>query len=706
MPAVRFRIAEVYWLNLRPEPNTDHQAITKLKRDTPVEKLDEADEGAWYRVRVTLNERTVEGWVSSKYLQPDDLKLESSADVRRIFEAIETVNPERSYYRSRDLNGDGESETFCNWFVADVLDVLGIQIPRYGPDAHYYPQPHPIYKNEQKTKPYSADHLNRFFNEGGGGQWREIDRDTAANLADQGKVVVASVPGSPGHIALVIPGSSGADVRIAQAGKINGKNLGLEAGFGNKTIEFFVYIGSGDLSQSLNSQNGVNLSSFGIDSNLKERPSHLTGDRIDAYLKTKPAKFRLGLGKHIIDASKKYGINATYILAHAIHETAWGTSKICREKHNLFGWSAFTNSPYESSRGFPNDAECIDFVMGRIDELYLRSTGKYFNTRPCLGNKNYGMNVRYADDPQWGEKIAKIARSIEGAIAGQRFSSVPENHEDWIVSNVYWLNLRPKPDTDNEAIAQLRRGTLVKKLGENADGSWYRVRVQVKNEWLEGWLSSKYLRPYQPDERSFADQIVEYMQRQNYTLDREPGYGNIVAIEGVDPDGSPNRDAANQFNDVLSILVFESGLPKLIYCDRATTEPGYYYTQYPVNPRGAARIEFGQYQAWKVGTHKAGTASEHEALVQRGGTITVRRDGNQDGIRTGDPSDTGYFGINIHGGWDASIYDIGLTSAGCIVTPKMSDHRKFMQLVKQDPRYRRNQNYVFRATIIPGDKLS
>ena len=115
-------------------------------------------------------------------------------------------------------------------------------------------------------------------------------------------------------------------------------------------------------------------------------------------------------------AAKKHGINATYILAHAIHETGWGKSKIFREKNNLFGWSAFDATPFASARGFPDHATCIDFVMGKVDALYLRPGGKHFRQKPCLGDATQGMNVMYATDKQWGEKIARIARKIEKEI--------------------------------------------------------------------------------------------------------------------------------------------------------------------------------------------------------------------------------------------------------------------------------------------------
>lgn len=155
---------------------------------------------------------------------------------------------------------------------------------------------------------------------------------------------------------------------------------------------------------------------FSIDSDLKTRPSPLTATGIDRYLTTMASGLN-GIGGPVTAAAAKYGINATYILAHAIHETEWGTSKILKEKKNLFGWQAFDASPFESAKGFPDHATCIDFVVGKVNERYLTPTGVHFRQKACLGNKKYGMNVKYATDEKWGEKIARIARKLEKEMA-------------------------------------------------------------------------------------------------------------------------------------------------------------------------------------------------------------------------------------------------------------------------------------------------
>jgi hypothetical protein len=150
------------------------------------------------------------------------------------------------------------------------------------------------------------------------------------------------------------------------------------------------------------------------------------------------------------------------------------------------------------------------------------------------------------------------------------------------------------------------------------------------------------------------------------------------------------------------VFNFSGGKIKMLLNVEATTEPGRYYTTKPLSPKGAARIKFGYYDAWRVGMH--GNSEPHEALVQVV-PITVHRDLNKDGFRTGDNLDTGLFGINQHWGYDMPLDDIGRSSAGCLVGRSRSSHRKFMQLIKSDPRYVKNPTVLFGTAIIDAMRL-
>ncbi|MFY9558461.1 MAG: peptidoglycan-binding domain-containing protein [Blastocatellia bacterium] len=203
----------------------------------------------------------------------------------------------------------------------------------------------------------------------------------------------------------------------------------------------------------------------------------------------------------------------------------------------------------------------------------------------------------------------------------------------------------------------------------------------------------------------FAGRIFRYMQRKNHFFARLSKYLNIVYVEGVTKNGTPNDDRPNVFNDRRIVLAIEDGAPVEKGNWTATTEPGKDFTEHPMNPKGAARIAFGQYKSWRVGVHNASKPSRHEALVQVG-NIRVHRDLNKDFQRTGDAVFEGSnFGVNQHMGFDRPEDSIGPASAGCLVGRSSAEHREFMRLVKTDPRLKASQGYKYLTTIIPGDDL-
>lgn len=199
---------------------------------------------------------------------------------------------------------------------------------------------------------------------------------------------------------------------------------------------------------------------------------------------------------------------------------------------------------------------------------------------------------------------------------------------------------------------------------------------------------------------NLANRIIKTMQSLKYKVFTGNEL-NVVYIEGINPDGTPNSDSFNQWNDLRTVIRVEADGAKIVGNWKATTEPGNYYTFNPMNSNGAARIAFGQYKAWQIGIH--GNSQPHEALVQSGGMVKVHRDFNKDGFRTGDKIHEGYYGINQHWGYDQS--EVGRASAGCLVGQSRQGHREFMNIIKGDARYKQNSSYVFWTTVLDGSKL-
>ncbi|BAZ12572.1 peptidoglycan binding domain-containing protein [Calothrix sp. NIES-4071] len=207
--------------------------------------------------------------------------------------------------------------------------------------------------------------------------------------------------------------------------------------------------------------------------------------------------------------------------------------------------------------------------------------------------------------------------------------------------------------------------------------------------------------------QDLAASLIKYMVEMNYRVSVGDRKYNIVYVEGMNADGTLNSDARNQFNDLRLVIEIPKSdfIPVIRGKWEGTTEPGTHFTLNPLNELGAARIAFGQYKAWRVGTHRGQTGADpHEALIQHT-PVSVYRDKNQDFIRPGDFLDTGNFAINQHWGYDLPRADIGMAGAGCLVGRTRQGHREFMALLKQDRRYERNNNYLFLTTVIAGDDL-
>jgi hypothetical protein len=208
----------------------------------------------------------------------------------------------------------------------------------------------------------------------------------------------------------------------------------------------------------------------------------------------------------------------------------------------------------------------------------------------------------------------------------------------------------------------------------------------------------------------FASRMVRYMQLKGMFVAKLPNYLNIVYVEGADANGRPNADTFNVFNDRRTVFHIDgAGRPVLDLNVLATTEPGKFFTDHPLNPDGAARIAFGQYKAWHVGQHhpELSPPRRHEALVQAG-NVSIFRDKNKDGIRPGDRQFTvgPAAGVNQHSGLDQSPSNIGKISAGCLVGQASAEHRAFMTLVKKDPRFAANHGYVYMTAVLAGDDLA
>ena len=165
--------------------------------------------------------------------------------------------------------------------------------------------------------------------------------------------------------------------------------------------------------KSYYSADGINFGTFKLDhpfqfSNLKSRTNYTAADinRLYSLMGASDSKLA-GKGATFKAAEQRYGVNALYLVAHSALESAWGRSKIAKDKNNFFGISAYDDTPYTSAAKFDNVDSGIMGAARWINSRYLHNSG-YPANGAYLGNKAGGMNVNYATAPYWGESIASI----------------------------------------------------------------------------------------------------------------------------------------------------------------------------------------------------------------------------------------------------------------------------------------------------------
>lgn len=138
-----------------------------------------------------------------------------------------------------------------------------------------------------------------------------------------------------------------------------------------------------------------------------------TSDELNRFLKTLDGSPLIGKGKAFKDAEAKHGINALFLLAVAGHESNYGMSAIAKDKNNLYGFKATDDDPSGNATAFSSVEASIDAAADLFANKYVK--GSYANG-PYPGNKNEGVNVFYASDPYWGEKVAGTMYQIDRSL--------------------------------------------------------------------------------------------------------------------------------------------------------------------------------------------------------------------------------------------------------------------------------------------------
>lgn len=255
------------------------------------------------------------------------------------------------------------------------------------------------------------------------------------------------------------------------------------------------------------------------------KATHMTAQDIDDFIRqANPSSPLVGQGAAFLEAQEKYGVNAHYLAAHAILESNWGMSDIARDKHNLFGFQAYDDSPYDSAAYFPGFRESILYVAYYVRVNYLDASGRYYTSSNLKG-----MNTYYATDPDWAEKIASVMQRMRAYQQGEydkaalltltaapppspvsmpspspaippgtsspSRGTTPPTPESGLAASyppgtlgrvaTDLLNFRAEPSTGAQKLGMLSRGTPLVLMGKNTQG-WYQAKTGEKTGWVYG----------------------------------------------------------------------------------------------------------------------------------------------------------------------------------------------------------------------------
>lgn len=170
-------------------------------------------------------------------------------------------------------------------------------------------------------------------------------------------------------------------------------------------------------------------------------------------------------------------------------------------------------------------------------------------------------------------------------------------------------------------------------------------------------------------EELFARKGYKYFTRGIYNL-------NIIGVRRH-TDGK----VKNMYDDYI-VIDYRTNTKQQRKIYKITTEPGLYWMQRFMNPKGTAILVPGQYVGtWAIGKHKG----KYEALCQRK-DVKVYRDNNKDDVYDMKPEtiDKGMFGINIHRSSEfIKVEYINKYSAGCQVFQSANDFANFMALCRK-----------------------
>ena len=218
----------------------------------------------------------------------------------------------------------------------------------------------------------------------------------------------------------------------------------------------------------------------------------------------------VGSGSYFMQMQQIYGVNPMMLLCISANESAWGRSYISIVKNNLFGMAAYDSSTSSATK--------YDSVLDSVLDVAQVLTRSYFNAASesnyyhgaYLGNKEGGVNVKYASDAYWGEKAASYYYSIDKALGLKDYNT-------YVIGITNKESVYAYKSANTSKSIYMYNGTG-RKLKNNSvlvigeEGDFYKVMADYSLATANNWESNGFTTEY-----DFSNNYV-YVRKEDLTI--------------------------------------------------------------------------------------------------------------------------------------------------------------------------------------------
>lgn len=224
-------------------------------------------------------------------------------------------------------------------------------------------------------------------------------------------------------------------------GKYSSYKYGAAPSFLKEGIEYYSW--NGDTFYTKGGQEvGTSYQYFNMLS-FRSKTSY-TAEELNSYIQAvKPESPLKTLGAKFKEAEQTYNVNALFLLSVAIHESNYATSDKVTKCKNMFGIGVYDSDPSQC-KPFETLEDSIDYAASHLSKNYASPTGWFYNGA-IPGDKSKGVNVRYASDPYWGQKVAGHMYRIDQFLGKKDFDKYT------IAVSTTALNVRNEANTNQAA---------------------------------------------------------------------------------------------------------------------------------------------------------------------------------------------------------------------------------------------------------------